>query len=106
MPHNLETKKGDTWAGFTATVTINGSPLDFTGATFLMQARRSATAPDVAFEFEPISPDPSAGIITVPSRIVSAPSGQYCYDLEATLSSGRVITLLEGEFVVNPDISR
>jgi len=106
MPDILH-KRGDTWLGWPEVeILLNGEPLDLTGATFLMQARRSATAPEVAFSFEPVATEPAEGKLAVPGAIIDAPAGAYVYDVEITLSSGRVLTPISGTFTITPDVSR
>jgi hypothetical protein len=104
---DISHKRGDTWQGWPEVeILLNGEPLDLTGASFRMQARRSATAPDVAFFFEPVATEPAEGKFAVPGAIIEAPAGAYVYDVEITLSSGRVLTPISGSFTITPDVSR
>ena len=104
---NITHKRGDSWSGWAEVeILLNGEPLDLTGASFLMQARRSATSPEVAFSFEPVATEPNEGKFMVPGAVIDAPAAQYVYDVELTLASGRVLTPISGVFTITPDCSR
>jgi hypothetical protein len=104
---NISARRGDTWLGWPEVeILLNDAPLDLTGAAFLMQARRSATAPEVAFEFEPVATAPAEGKFTVPASVIDAPAGSFVYDCQVTLASGRVLTPISGTFEILADVSR
>lgn len=70
---NISHKRGDTWGGWPeVTIALNAAPLDLTGASILMQLRKSPTAPDVAAEWATgdgiTLPDPEAGKFAVAWR--------------------------------------
>jgi hypothetical protein len=103
-------KRGDTWRGRTITLEINGDPVDLTGAVVRMQVRTSATAPKAA-EWSTVNDtitvtDAAGGVIRVEPRVVDLRPDTYQYDIEYTLEDGRVLTPIEGSWVITSDITR
>ena len=99
----------DTWGGVTFTVTVNGSPLNLTGASILMQARQSRALP-VVFSASTtdetiIVTTPASGSFRIKEGIVSAAPGVYLYDVQITLQSREVKTYIHGTFTVLEDIT-
>lgn len=107
----IEHVRGDTWQGWPQVeILLNGEPLDLTGASILMQFRRSHTAPEVAKEFSTGNgitiTDGPAGKFSVAPAILGMVSASFVWDVQLTLSSGRVLTPLAGTLFLTPDVSR
>lgn len=105
-------KRGDTFLGISEIeVLINGLALDLTGASVLMQLKKVAGSDTVAKEFSTDNAlititDATAGKIAIESCIIDILPFNYVYDIEVTLASGRVLTVLEGTWEITSDVSR
>lgn len=77
-----------------------------------MQVRTSVSADDVALDLTSIAGDidfPSAGkiVLTVDATTTAALAhGTYVYDLELESPTAGVKRLLEGKFIVKPEVTR
>lgn len=103
------TVEGDTWT-FNATVDTDGTPWDFTSYTGKLQVRASTLATNKLLDVSTsnyMSLNSSGNIsITVPSSVMATVNeGRYVYDLEVTSAGGQKTTLLQGAFVVSPQVS-
>lgn len=96
--------KGDTFLSRTITIEVNGSPLDLTGATPLMQLRLRPGA-KVEHEFDLTISDAAGGEITINEFDVELDYKTYYYDLQITLSDDTILTYIKGKFKVLSDIS-
>ena len=98
---------------FTRTMTykIAGIPVDLTGYSARMQIRPFHYSEDILVNLtngSGITLGASAGTITVlidPSSTVNIPAGDYVYDLELVTGSN-VYRLVEGKFIVTPEVTR
>ena len=109
---NFKTPQGST---FTRTLVykVDGTAVDLTGYTARMQVRKSVTDSTVLLS---LTTDNSTIVITgatgtvtltVPATTMAAvAAGSWVYDLEI-VSGGSVVTrLIEGKFVVTPEVTR
>jgi hypothetical protein len=103
---------GDTWRGLAMTVTLNGTPLDLTGATVLMQMRKLAASVDVAYEWKSDGTGPqiqitdaAAGKVTIMKRTITG-FGSLMFDIQVTTSDGVVRTVASGTLPITQDVSR
>jgi hypothetical protein len=108
---NFTAPQGDTWKGFTAEFLINDEAVDLTGALIKMQLRKTFCDSVVALEFSTedgtiLIDDPTNGRFSVEPRIINIPSKQYAYDVEVLLADGRVITIIQGKFIITPTVTR
>jgi hypothetical protein len=108
---NFSTPQGDTWQGLTIEFLIDSVAVNLTGASILMQLRKTFCDNTVALEFSTddgsiVIDNPSTGHFSIEPIIISISPRQYVYDTQLTLASGRVITLLEGNFTVTPTVTR
>jgi hypothetical protein len=103
---------GDTWDGIPLiTFSENGSAINLTGASFTMAVKSvfNIASPNVlplstsASSISILSPA-SAGRISIPSRIVDIPVGNYSWSLTMVLSSGRTKTYLMGNWPIIPRV--
>ena len=107
--YSIVTVQGDTWT-FNATVDTDGTPWDFTSYTAKMQVRESTVANTTLLSLSTsnyIALDASGGIsITVPASIMNdVPDGRWVYDFEVTSAGGVKTTLLQGAFIVSPQVT-
>lgn len=98
-------KRGDTFAEVPINVKINGSNLNLTGATILMQLRKEAGG-IVAFEPSITVTNAAGGNFKIDEQIIDIPACNYKYDIQITLSDDTVHTWIEGIFTITYDISR
>lgn len=103
---------GDTWRGLAMTIALNGTPLDLTGATVLMQMRKLAASVDVAYEWKSdgVSPqiqitDAPAGKVTILKRTITG-FGTLVFDIQVTTADGTVRTVASGTLPIAQDVSR
>ena len=95
----------------TFTATNDGNPVDWTGYTAALQVRQfyGSDTPVLSLSTgSGISALSSNGEITITAtatQTAAIPAGNYVYDLELTSGSYK-IRLLEGTFVVTPEVTR
>lgn len=108
---NLMLEQGVTY-NQTLNWSISGTPVNLTSYTAKMQVRKTAYFTTAVATFTTddgsITLDAS-GNITLHKSAADAsaiPAGSYVYDLELTSSNGTVKRLLEGSFIVDPEVTR
>jgi hypothetical protein len=108
--YNIVAKKGTTFR-LPMTVRTDGTPWNLTGYSARMQVRRSAN--DSVKLLDLVSPTNitlnSSGQIVVnatATAMTAVPAGRYVYDLEVESAGGEVTSLLEGRFVVKPEVTQ
>jgi len=109
VPTKLICKQGST---FTRTITWSqdGIPVNVTGYTAAMQVRSSYTSATAVVSLTSgagITLGGTAGTIQITisaAATAGIPAGNYVYDLELT-SGGTVTRLLEGQFIVTPEVT-
>lgn len=97
----------DTFEGFDLTITLNGVPLDLTGASIRMQLRINTQATAVK-EFSTTNgsmtiTDALNGKFTFNQQIIDVDANSYYYDMQITLGDGRVYTFLKGSWNIVQD---
>lgn len=107
---NFIIKRGDTWdKTWSFTRKDDGSPIDFSTATVIVQVRRTASAATADISLATGSGVTISGAgnnqISVFHDVAIAP-GKYVWDLQVTFSSGKKRTYLGGSFEVINDVSR
>jgi len=96
--------KGDTYDGTSFTITVNGSPLDLTGASIKISLKLGKdlinSALDLSTENNRIQiwNPPTDGKFQVVPQIISVPPGNYFYDIQITLADLTVKTYIEGRW--------
>ena len=109
--YNITCPQGATFDK-TFTVTINGLPMNFTGYSAAMQVRETFDSTSTVVSLtngSGITLGGTAGtiLVTIASTATSAISdGYYSYDLEIVSGGGITDRLLEGKFVVTPQVTR
>lgn len=110
-------KKGDTYRGSNYIISLSNSqlsafePLNLTDASILMQVKKQKIDEECVLQFSTsdstiIISEPLSGIFNTVQRIVDVESNKYFYDIQITLSSGRIITPVSDNFSVTQDVSR
>lgn len=113
---NLKMVRGDTYT-FSASIILNGDPVDLTGGTVRMTAKWSASDADNAALFQLSSP--ASGIVitsavdgditvTVASALTTslpAKKVELPYDIQFVDAGGSVFTVLYGTLTIVPDIT-
>lgn len=102
---------GDTWMGLSGNFLLNGSPLDLTDASVLMQIRKSSDWPSYANQWSTASgsiiiSNATGGQIYVSSGILNVEPYNYYYDIQITLGNGQVVTPIAGVFPVSGNITK
>lgn len=108
--HNIIHKRGDSlWRGWEfysdAAYTI---PIDITSSTFKMTVKSADRLREI-FSFDIGSgltiTDTNKLELDLAEMADTVKAGAYIYDMQKTLSSGRVTTILEGDFILTNDVS-
>jgi hypothetical protein len=104
-------KSGDTWSGIpNISFVRKGIPLNLNGAMVRMQVRSSNDSPSVLDLSSPnsgiIITDASNGQITIPSRIIDVPAGEYKYEIQIKLANGETKTFIEGNWTITENITK
>ena len=108
---NLEMWQGASW-DYNLTWTTNGTAENLTGYTARMQVRDVADSDNIRLNLTSgsgITLGGTAGTILLdasPTITAGVPSGQYVYDLELVTSGGAVTRLVQGTFIVDPEVTR
>lgn len=101
--YDITVKRKTTYLGDKFRIHVNGAPLDLTGASILVQFRKAplktvflelrigsgitvTDAPNGAFQFD--------------TQVFDLAAGQYGYDVEITLASGKIVNYLYGSLFV------
>lgn len=90
------------------------TPIDLTGCTAVVQARRHPGDADISWELDSADEDGNLTVtaeagridIHVPASITETLSGTYRMQLEITWPSGRVDRLLDAVLTVSPEVVR
>jgi len=97
----------------TITYTIDDIPVDLSGYSSRLQVRQNYystdTILDIATSSSAITLGGSAGTVSIlvdADTTAEFPPGTWLYDLEVESSGGVVDRLIEGNFVVTPEVTR
>lgn len=110
--YNMVCPQGSTF-NENLTYSINAINVDLTSYTARMQIRDSHTSTSAKLtlttENSGIVLGGAAGTINIiisATSTASIPAKEYVYDLEVISSSGFVTRLIEGKFIVTPEVTR
>jgi len=109
--YNIKCPQGATFDK-TFTITVNGSPMNLTGYTAAMQVRETYDSSSTLLSLtngSGITLGGTAGTIAVlvsSTATAAIADGFYSYDLEITSGGGVTDRLLQGKFVVTPQVTR
>lgn len=106
-------KKGDTFDGILFTVTVNGNPVDLTGAIIEMDIRNPDTEVSVLRLTSDIGEgggitidaNPTLGKFSLDSMIINIPAEVYDYDIQITFTSGIIKTYVGGKWNIEQDVT-
>jgi hypothetical protein len=90
---------------------IDDTPVDLTTYTARMQVRRDYGATDTIVDLTDgdgitLGEDGEIDIYIDAEDASDLPSGSFVYDLELESDSGEVTRLLQGKFVISPEVTR
>ncbi len=95
------------------TYTIDNIPVDLGGYSARMQVRQNYYSEDALLDLSSpnsgITIEGSNGIINIyisDGDTSSLPAGNFLYDLELDSNGGTVSRLIEGSFIVTPEVTR
>ncbi len=109
--YNIKCPQGATFSK-TFSVALDGVPKDLTGFSAALQVRETFDSTSTVVSLTNgtgITLGGTAGTIGVviaSTATAAIPAGYYSYDLEITSGAGVRDRLLEGKFVVTPEITR
>jgi hypothetical protein len=105
--YNIVAEQGATF-NLNFTVQIDGVPLNLTGYTFAMQVRRSTSATTTLLNLTSATMT-SVGHVSATvsaTTMATVPAGRWVYDIELTSSGAEVTRILEGRFIVTPEVTQ
>jgi hypothetical protein len=108
---NIDCYQGANW-DYNLTWTLNGTAVNLTSYSARMQVRTTYDADTTVLSLTAgtgITLGGTAGSILLEassSQTAAIDDGQYVYDLELITPGGYVTRLLEGNFVVDPEVTR
>ena len=105
--YNIVAEQGATF-NLNFRVETDGTPWNLTGYTFAMQVRRSTSATTTLLNITSATMT-SVGHVTATATattMASVPAGRWVYDIELTSSGGQVTRILEGRFIVTPEVTQ
>jgi hypothetical protein len=101
--------KGDTFKSMVFKFVKNGTNIDLTGYTFLIQFRPGGRYRTPSIEWTLNSGvkvlDPLSGELIIESQLIDIDAGVYDYDIQMT-KDGVTDTYIEGKIEVKQDVSR
>ena len=110
--YNFTCEAGSTWKRSVSIKDSAGALMNLTGYTARMQVRRRIESTSVLIELTTtngaITVSPTLGrlnlVLTATQTATLSQSGVY--DLEIVSSGGEVTRMLEGQFIVKPEVTR
>lgn len=109
--YNITCPQGATFDK-TFSIALDGTPKDLTGFSAALQVRETFDSTSTVVSLTNGSGITLGGVLGTINVVISStataaiPAGYYSYDLEITSGAGVKDRLLEGKFVVTPEITR
>lgn len=106
--HDIKTWRNDTLA-INYELSIDGQPIDLSGATVRMQVRPDYGSNTLSLAFtegDGITVTGTSHNMIEIKKLVTIASGQYVYDLEVQYSNGDVKTYVKGNFIIQEDSTK
>jgi hypothetical protein len=105
--HNIVAKQGATF-NLNFTVETDGVAWDLSDYTFAMQVRRSTASNTTLLNITSATMNSSGEVsVTVLATTMSdVPAGRWVYDIELTSLGDEVTRILEGRFIVTPQVTQ
>jgi len=108
--YNIKADQGSTFV-FSFTITTDNVPWNLSGYAARMQVRASTQSTSTILNL--VSPTDitltSAGVVTITANattMAAVASGSFVYDIEIQSNGGIVTRLLQGKFIVTPEVTR
>lgn len=107
----VEIFRGDTWVRVW-TITVDGAPLDLTGASARMQLRQAAADETALLDVSTGTEDlviqdpPTSGVISLRTQTDGLTAGKYIFDLQVTFPDGTIQTYEQETLKVKQDVTR
>lgn len=107
--YNIVADQGATF-NFNFTIDTDGTPWNLTGYTFAMMVKESTASTSAYLDLPTdgtVTMNSSGQVsITVPAaKTTTIPAGRWYYDIELTAPNTTVTRILEGRFIVNPQVT-
>jgi hypothetical protein len=105
--YNIVAEQGATF-NLNFRVETDGTPWNLTDYDFAMQVRRSTSATTTLLDVTSATMT-SVGHVSVDvaaAEMTDVPAGRWVYDIELTSSGGEVTRILEGRFIVTPEVTQ
>jgi hypothetical protein len=105
--HNIVAEQGATF-NLNFRVETDGTPWNLSDYTFAMQVRRSTSSNTTLLNITSATMTNLGRVsVSVPATTMNTVSaGRWVYDIELTSSGGEVTRILEGRFIVTPQVTR
>jgi hypothetical protein len=105
--YNIVAEQGATF-NLNFRVETDGTPWNLTGYTFAMQVRRSTSATTTLLNLTTATMTSVGNVSATVSAatMTDVPAGRWVYDIELTSSGGQVTRILEGRFIVTPQVTQ
>jgi hypothetical protein len=105
--YNIVAEQGATF-NLNFRVETDGTPWNLTGYTFAMQVRRSTSATTTLLNLTTATMTSVGNVSATVSAatMTDVPAGRWVYDIELTSSGGQVTRILEGRFIVTPEVTQ
>lgn len=106
--YNIVAEQGATF-NFNFRVETDGTPWNLSGYTFAMQVRRSTSSSTTLLNITSATMTNLGHVsVSIPaSTMNTVAAGRWVYDIELTAGSGGEVTrILEGRFIVTPQVTR
>jgi hypothetical protein len=105
--YNIVAEQGATF-NLNFRVETDGTPWNLSSYTFAMQVRRSTSASTTLLNLTSATMT-SQGHVSVTvsaATMADVPAGRWVYDIELRSSGGQVTRILEGRFIVTPEVTQ
>ena len=105
--YNIVAEQGATF-NLNFRVETNGTPWNLTDYSFAMQVRRSTSATTTLLNLTSATMTSVGHVSATASATTmsSVPAGRWVYDIELTSLGGEVTRILEGRFIVTPEVTQ
>jgi hypothetical protein len=105
--YNIVAEQGATF-NLNFRVETDGTPWNLTGYTFAMQVRRSASDANTLLNITSATMN-SVGHVSASvtaTTMSGVPAGRWFYDIELKSPGNQVTRILEGRFIVTPEVTQ
>ncbi len=105
--YNIVAEQGATF-NLNFRVETDGTAWDLSDYTFAMQVRRSTASSTTLLDIDTATMTALGQVsVTVSAATMSdVPAGRWVYDIELTSSGDEVTRILEGRFIVSPQVTQ